>query len=202
MTPIHAVILAGGQGQRLGGVRKAELRIGGVRLIDRVATALGPVESPLLVATGPEHPAPRGDFVGVADLTVPVGGPLAGVAAAVDWLANRGITEGLLVSVAVDTPFLPADFVARMQQALGAHDAAYASWGSEFYPPNALWRLPALQTLPERVRAGTAPKSLKALLSTGDAVACDWHAAAAPNPFENLNTLGDLVRLGRRAQRV
>ena len=46
MSLPHAVIIAGGEGQRLGGVRKADLRIGGVRQIDRVIEALGAVAAP------------------------------------------------------------------------------------------------------------------------------------------------------------
>ncbi|MDB5537034.1 MAG: hypothetical protein JWQ65_1909 [Devosia sp.] len=200
MTPPHAVIIAGGEGQRLGGVRKAELKIAGRRLIDRVASALGTIAPPLLVATGHGSLALPANTIGVPDLNNALGGPLAGLAAAVDWLEEHGITDGLIVSSAVDTPFLPTDFVAVLTAALESHAAVYAKWGDEFYPPHALWRLSAIATLPARVRAGTAPKSLKALLGEIDALAQDWQALSAFNPFENLNTLGDLVRLGRRAR--
>jgi molybdopterin-guanine dinucleotide biosynthesis protein A len=199
MSLPHAVIIAGGQGQRLGGVRKADLKLGGRRLIDRVAQAIGSVEGPMLVATGPVHPAPAGPYVAVPDLDAELGGPLAGLAAAVDLLARQGIHDGPLVSVAVDTPFLPADFVAVMTESLGEHSGVYARWGEEFYPPNSLWRLSALASLPDRVRAGTAPKSLKALLGEIGAISQDWRASAPLNPFDNLNDLNDLVRLGRRA---
>ncbi|MFN4211385.1 MAG: NTP transferase domain-containing protein, partial [Devosia sp.] len=49
MTLPHAVIIAGGRGERLGGVRKADLRLGGRRLVDRVADELGPLASPLML---------------------------------------------------------------------------------------------------------------------------------------------------------
>ncbi|WP_375452036.1 molybdenum cofactor guanylyltransferase [uncultured Devosia sp.] len=202
MSIPHAVIIAGGQGDRLGGVRKAELRLGGQRLIDRVSTALGPVVSPLLVASGPGHRVPQGDYPGVPDLSATPSGPLAGLAAAVDWLAENGATDGLLVSVAVDTPFLPPDFVAVMIAALGSNAAVYASWGNDFYPPNALWRLECIAALPERIRAGTAPKSLRASLVELGANPHDWQAQSPLNPFDNLNTLGDLIRLGRRAAQL
>ena len=199
MIAPHAVIIAGGEGQRLGGVRKAELRIGGVRLLDRVAVALHDVTRPILVATGHGR-LPAGDYVGVADLTDSFGGPLAGLAAAVDWLAARGQTDGLIASVAVDTPFLPADFIAVMTEALGADAAIASRWGEELYPPNTLWRLAAIATLPARVRDGTAPKSPKALLGELGATSHDWQPATAANPFDNLNTLADLVRLQRLAR--
>ena len=198
MSAPHAVIIAGGEGQRLGGVRKAELRIGGSRLIDRVAGALHDVTRPILVATGHGR-LPAGDHIGVGDLNDSFGGPLAGLAAAVDWLAARGVTDGLIASVAVDTPFLPPDFIAVMTETLGADAAIASRWGEEFYPPNTLWRLAAIATLPARVRDGTAPKSPKALLGELRATSHDWRPASPDNPFDNLNTLADLVRLQRRA---
>ncbi|HTM76744.1 MAG TPA: NTP transferase domain-containing protein, partial [Devosia sp.] len=156
MSLPFAVIIAGGEGQRLGGVRKAELSIGGLRLIDRVAQRLGAVAPPLLVATGHGR-LPCGNHIAIGDLNDRYGGPLAGLAAAVDWLTAQGISDGLLASIAVDTPFLPPDFIAVMARALDNQPAVFAGWGEAFYPPNAVWQLSAIATLPAQVRAGTAP---------------------------------------------
>lgn len=198
MSLPHGVIIAGGKGERLGGVRKAEIRIGGRLLVDRVADALGAVES-LMIAVGPvdDGRGQMAEAVAVIDLPAPVGGPLAGLAAAVAALQARGIAEGLLVSVAVDTPFLPADFVQRLRNGLGDAPCAYAAWGEQFYPPNAVWRLEALDALPAQV-AGQAPRSLKALQHALGARAVAWPAEAS-NPFANVNTVADLVALGKRA---
>lgn len=203
MSAPYAVIIAGGQGQRLGGVRKGELRIGGIRLIDRVRLALGAVAEPLLVATGPGGDSSAdGGWLAVADLDGPVGGPLAGLAAAVDALRRIGVDKGVLVSVAVDTPFLPQGFAQIMESALGEAAAAYAAWGDAFYPPNAVWRIEALAALPGQVRDGTAPNSLKALHKQLDALKYDWRAGFEQDPFANLNTLADLVALQRRARNL
>lgn len=197
----HGVIIAGGKGQRLGGARKAELRIGGQRLVDRVTDALGEMEAPLMVATGPGDVRVRlpTGAVAVADIEASLGGPLAGLAAAVEALRLRGIGAGLIVSVAVDTPFLPADFAVVMRDGLGNAPAAYATWGDQFYPPNAIWRLEALAALPEQVRRGEAASSLKALQAMLGAAPVDWCHRADGDPFANLNTLDDLLALGRTA---
>jgi len=195
-----AVILAGGAGERLGGIRKAAIRIGGQRLIDRVATALGDVAQPLIVSTGPTASASSvPDQINVPDLPNAIGGPLAGLIAAVDWLEGQGVRTGPLVSVAVDTPFLPESFTQIMCDALNDSSATYAVWGDSFYPTNAAWRLEALQNLPKRALEGLGPKSLKALLAELDGAPVDWTAGQTQNPFANLNTLSDLVLLGRRA---
>jgi len=197
MSLPHAVILAGGAGERLGGVRKANLRIGGVRLLDRIITAIGPVETPLLVSTGPTAlplALPTG-AVAVADLGESHAGPLAGLVAALAHLQSRSINHGLLISVAVDTPFLPPDFLTRMIAGMGDAPAAYAAWGDAFYPTNALWRLDALPT----ALSGTH-HSLKALQHLLGARRIDWSDSAPLDPFANLNTLIDLMELQRRAQ--
>ena len=202
MSPVHAVIIAGGEGQRLGGVRKADLRIGGVRQIDRVIGTLGALARPILVSTGPERrrielPA---DCAALPDLDAPHGGPLAGLAAAIDRLAREGITHGLLVSIAVDTPFLPANFVQRLEAALGEAPAAFAAWGDDFYPPNAIWRIESLQHLPLGIVGDAGPASLKALQREMGAVRVDWAEDAEANPFLNINTVADLVALQRIAK--
>ena len=202
MSLPHAVIIAGGRGERLGGVRKADLRIGGRRLVDGVTEALGSVAAPLLISTGPRQDwhGLLDDAVAVSDLDAATGGPLAGLAAAIAALRERGIVTGLLVSVAVDTPFLPRDFVTRMRDALGDGPAAYAAWDDQFYPPNAIWRIEAVADLPEQVRDGSVARSLKALQQGLGARPVDWTGHGAGNPFANVNTVADLIALGRMAR--
>ena len=202
MTPSpHAVIIAGGGGTRLGGVHKSALRIGGVPVLERVLAGLTGVKRPILIATGPaeQRPAIPEGCAAVPDIPDSVGGPLAGLVAAAKALGDKGITSGLLVSVAADTPFLPEDFVARISLALGPAPAAYAAWGEDFYPPNAIWRLEALQDLlPGSGKAGK-PGSLKALHASLGSVRVEWSDWADANPFANLNALKDLIALQKRA---
>lgn len=202
MSRVHAIIIAGGQGQRLGGVRKGSLRIGGRRLMERVSSALGPVAAPLLVSIGQQSEIPDlpEGAEAVVDLLAPCAGPLAGLAAAVAALRQRGIADGLLVSVAVDTPFLPTDFVKRMVAPLARAPATYASWMDDFYPPNAAWRMEAIADLPERVAAPAPPASLRALQKMLGAEAVDWSGGHATNPFRNVNTIEDVIALGRLAR--
>jgi molybdopterin-guanine dinucleotide biosynthesis protein A len=199
VTLPYAVIIAGGKGARLGGVRKGELRIGGKRLVDRVVDSLGQIAGPLMIATGPQggQAAIPDGAEAVADLAAPIGGPLAGLAAAVAALQRRGINEGLVVSVAVDTPFLPADYVFQLREALGDSASAYACWQDQFYPPNAIWQIGALANLPHLVQTEAAPRSLKALHQALGGRAIGWNGR---NPFANLNTIADLLALERRAK--
>jgi molybdenum cofactor guanylyltransferase len=189
---IHALVLAGGEGSRLGGVRKTDLRLRGQTLLDRVA---GRLRVPVLISTGFSID-PR--FSALPDPDLPIAGPLAGLVAAVTHLRTDPSVE-IIVTVAVDTPFLPADYVDRLVAPL-AHgaDVAVALWRGNPYPTNAAWRLSAIAHLPERAAAATAPRGPKHLLEELGATPVDWGDTHAQDPFANLNTLGDLVALTRR----
>lgn len=196
---VHRLILAGGSGQRLGGVGKAQLRIGNATLIDRVIERLGPADTPLLLSVGPRPAQPAERWIELADSSLPLGGPIAGVIAAALHLRDHPDPDDLMVSVAIDTPFLPRDYVSALVSALGPDKpAAFACWQGNAYPTNAIWRLSALSSLlgdPTLI-----PDSPRRLLADLGAVPVDWARSETEDPFANLNTLADLVRLGRRAQ--
>ena len=200
---IAGVILAGGRGERLGGADKALLSVGGRRLIDRVAEVLG-ICSPLLVAYGPPRTAPDYGIDGltpVGDLVAEYGGPLAGVAAAAALLEATGSHAEFLVVAAVDAPFLPTDFVARLLDGIGPAPCALAAYAGQPYPTNSIWRLEALRGLPAGVRDGTAPHSLKRLAGMLGGTTIEWPASAGGDPFANANTPEELAELRRRADR-
>lgn len=193
-TRIAAVILAGGRAERLGGVNKAEIVFGGERLIDRAQRAVNGCD-PVLVAVGPtdyEPPAGRP----IPDLPGEYAGPLAGIAAAIDALP--GASAEWLLSLAVDTPFFPLDFVARAMAITHDADCVMSCFELQDYPTNALWRLSAIRRLPDDVRAGTAPHSLKRLAATLRTTRLDYAELASNDPFLNANTPQDLKNLALR----
>jgi molybdopterin-guanine dinucleotide biosynthesis protein A len=198
---VVGLILAGGRGERLGGVIKSELQVGGVRLLERAAAQLSacPV---LLAAHGrldPDLLRLPPAMIGVPDLETDYAGPLAGLAGAISYLNTLADPPELLISVAVDTPFLPADYVARLVGELGEAPAAIAAYGGQPYPTNSIWRVARFRDLPERVRAGTAPRSLKSLSAEAGGIAITWPPDAAGDPFANVNTPEDLALFEQRA---
>lgn len=190
----YALILAGGRGSRLGDVRKARLRIGGRTLFERVTEHLPPEN--LLVSTGPGAAEDFGAGIPIRDSGPSFAGPMAGLVAATEYLRPLAGEDDLLLTTAVDTPFLPADYRAHMLRVLeNGAEAAYAAWGEAFYPTNAIYRLPALMAF----LAQQTPDSPKRLLHGLGAIAIDWRGLCAENPFANLNGLADLIALGHRA---
>lgn len=110
-----AVILAGGQANRMGGGDKGRLILGDQSLIQRVIDRISPqVSSVVLNANGDLS---RFDDLGlpvVADSVADFPGPLAGVLAGMDWAAGHG--HEWLISVAADTPSFPLDLVEKLAQ--------------------------------------------------------------------------------------
>ncbi len=108
-----AVILAGGQANRMGGGDKGRLVLGDQSLIQRVIERITPQVDALVLNA-------NGDLSRFDDLRLPVvadsigdfPGPLAGVLAGMDWAAEQGYEW--LISVAADTPFFPLDLAERL----------------------------------------------------------------------------------------
>jgi molybdopterin-guanine dinucleotide biosynthesis protein A len=119
-APVTGVILAGGLASRYGGAPKGLERVGGERIVDRVAAALASTTDSLLLVAN--DPAADGWLPGVrrvADVR-PGLGTLGGIHAA---LAHAG---GPAIVVAWDMPFVPAALLAELR-ALGESAGADAA---------------------------------------------------------------------------
>ncbi|WMT88648.1 NTP transferase domain-containing protein [Pelagibacterium sp. 26DY04] len=195
---IIGLILAGGGGQRLGGVRKDDVRLGNVRLFDHVRRRLAPQCAALLLSVEAGRNAEDGDVVVLPDSPDGLAGPAAGLLAGAKWCAERA-PGALLVSVSVDTPFFPADFVSRALELLAAEcGCLVGAYDGRDYPTNALWRpdhlLAHLVTIPPAPRG---PR-LRDIQSALGARHLDYADGVAANPFAGINQLSDLLALDLR----
>ena len=139
---ITGVVLAGGLARRMGGGDKALLELGGRPILAHVIERLGPQVGPMVINA-------NGDPSRFADYALPVAadpvdgfaGPLAGVLAGLDWARANVPDATWIVTVASDTPFFPADLVARLAAAAEAEDAemACAASGGRHHPVFGLW---------------------------------------------------------------
>lgn len=110
---VAAVVLAGGQGSRMGGVDKGLVEYRGRPLIEWMLDAVRPQVDQVLISANRNLDvyATYGHRV-VSDSLPGFQGPLAGVLAALQAADARW-----LVVVPCDTPHLPADLVARLLEA-------------------------------------------------------------------------------------
>lgn len=183
---IFGVILAGGQGRRMGGADKAMLRLGGRPLVAHVAERLEPqVERLALSANGdPARFAAYGLPVLADAASV---GPLSGILSALDWAAPLEATH--VVSAPVDAPFLPPDLVPRLLLAGEATGLALARSGGRDHPTFGLWPVGLRGALRDFLDTG-AKASVRVFADAQGATRADFPDDGA---FRNLNTPEDLA---------
>jgi molybdopterin-guanine dinucleotide biosynthesis protein A len=182
---IAALILAGGQGSRLGYVDKAFLSLDDRPLVARLLERLAPqVDAIAISANGdPSRFAPWPHPV-LADAPAHAGkGPLAGVAAGLAWAAHIGAAT--LLTVPVDTPFAPRNLVPALSPA-----AAVACYGGRQHHLVAHWPVTVRPALEDFLRRPGAHRVRDALALCA---ARPVTFAGPIDPFLNINTPDDLA---------
>jgi molybdopterin-guanine dinucleotide biosynthesis protein A len=181
---IAGLILAGGQGTRLGGVDKAFVALNGRPLIAHVLPRLAAQTDILAISA-------NGDPARFADYAVPVlpdarehagKGPLAGIAAGLAWAAAAG-AEAVL-SMPVDTPFFPPNF-----SALLTPPPAVAVYEGRQHHLAALW---PVTFLPRLLRFLAEPGSYRVRDALGLCEARQVVCHGPADPFLNINTDAEL----------
>jgi molybdopterin-guanine dinucleotide biosynthesis protein A len=194
--PTVAVILAGGQGRRFGGVDKSFVSLGGKPLIAHVIERIAAQVSHVLVNTsGDINRFAAFGLTVVADQprSTPATGPLAGLTSAFAALRQVGDVTSAVVSVPVDTPFLPPDLVARLAAALanGAAAVAYAATAARDHPIIALWP-PDVREPVCTVFAREPDISLHGMMERMQGARVVFGDSSPMDPFFNVNTNDDL----------
>ncbi len=183
---ITGLILAGGQGRRMGTVDKGLQPFRGYPMVMHVILRLGPQVGPLLINANQNLPAY--ESLGHAVLPDEIqgyAGPLAGLHAGL-----KRCETAYLLSAPCDSPFLPADLAQRLAAGLLAQDAELAvAWtGTQAHPVFCL------------MRAGLAPH-LEAFLQQGGRKVDAWTNSLRvanvffddeADAFRNINTVEEL----------
>jgi molybdopterin-guanine dinucleotide biosynthesis protein A len=186
MTGVSGIVLAGGQGRRMGGVDKGLQLLRGKAMIEWVLERLAPQVAEIVLNANQNL-----DIYGkyghrvVPDEITGFAGPLAGLHAGLKAAANP-----LVVTVPCDSPFLPSDLVSRLQKFMGENHLAVAKTGEQAHPVFALMK--------REVR-----ESLEAFLAAGGRKIDAWYAALKvvevsfddeAQAFRNINTIEELGR--------
>ncbi len=149
---ISAVILAGGQGRRMGGVDKGLVELQGRPMVEWVLERLRPQVDEIAINANQNQERYRAFGVPVfADAIGGFAGPLAGLHAGLGQ-ANHP----LVVTAPCDSPFLPTDLVARLADALARQgaDLAVAHTFDQAHPVFCLCRREVLPHLEAFLSAG------------------------------------------------
>ncbi len=187
MTGVTGIVLAGGQGRRMGGVDKGLQPLRGRPMIAWVLERLAPQVGEIVINANQNLEAyARFGHCVAPDEVGGFAGPLAGLHAGM-----KLASQPLVVTVPCDSPFLPLDLVARLREGLQSNDAelAVARTGTQPHPVFALMKTGLLA-------------NLEAFLAAGGRKIDTWYAplkvAEVPfddeaEAFSNINTRNELA---------
>ena len=186
MSAVSGIVLAGGQGRRMGGIDKGLKVLRGKPMVEWVLARLAPQVDEIVINANQNlaRYASYGHRV-VADEISGFAGPLAGLHAGL-----KAAAHGLVVTVPCDSPFLPQDLVSRLAQSLGERQLAVAKTGDQPHPVFALVRKSVLADL-EVFLAGGGRK-IDAWYAALEVVEVSFDDEA--DAFRNINTLEELGR--------
>ena len=189
------VILAGGRGKRFGGVDKSFLVLAGRPLIAHVVRRIDGQVSRLVVNTNSIDVRYRNFGAALcpdAPISKPATGPLLGLASAFAEIEASARASSYVLSVPVDTPFLPFDLVERLSGALGDTGArvAFAASGGRDHPTVAIWDWEARDEM-RRVFDEQPEISLRGVMARLGAVRVAYPDVPI-DPFFNVNTVAGL----------
>jgi molybdopterin-guanine dinucleotide biosynthesis protein A len=178
------LVLAGGQGRRMGGVDKGLQPLRGKPMAQWAIERLAPQVDELLINCNQNLEAyARFGRRLVPDEIGGFAGPLAGLHAGLKAAAHP-----LVVTVPCDSPYLPLDLVSRLCVAIPDKDLAVAKTGDQPHPVFSLVRKDVLQ-------------SLEAFLAGGGRKIDAWYASLRTievsfddeaDAFRNINTREEL----------
>jgi molybdenum cofactor guanylyltransferase len=191
ITTVTGVVLAGGQGRRMGGIDKGLVELDGRSMIARVLERFAPQVDEVLINANQNLDRYRAfGFDVVPDAVGGYAGPLAGLHAAM-----MRATRPLVCTVPCDSPFLPPDLVARLSAALATAGAQLAV-ARTFDQPHPVFCLVRRDVLPH----------LDAFLAAGGRKIDAWYATLAvvevafddeAEAFRNINTADELAAAAR-----
>ena len=170
----------------MGGVDKGLQPLRGKTMVEWVLARLAPQVDDIVINANQNLERYRafGREV-VSDQITGFAGPLAGLHAGL-----KAVKHPLAVTVPCDSPFLPADLVARLQNSIKDNDLAVARTGEQPHPVFALVRKPVLANLENFLESGG--RKIDAWYASLKVVEVGFDDEA--DAFRNINTLEELNR--------
>ena len=183
---ITAVILAGGRGERMGGMDKGMLILHEKPLVQHVIDAIEPHVHEILINANRHIDYYRGlGYPVVEDIFPGFAGPLAGIASSM-----RHVRTAWMLVAPCDVPGIPVDFVERLIEASGRSGSGIAVAHDGKYLQSAHLLLPVsyIAELDSCIVSGR--RSIKEWLHAHEIGLADF--SDHPAAFTNINTPDDL----------
>ena len=196
------VVLAGGEGRRMGeGVAKPLRLLGGRPMVAHVVERLRPQVMDLVIVANDPDPAYRAlgaaviaDPPDLQEAAVREGrrlGPLAGILAGMEWSVVHHPHAGWILSVPADVPFLPLDLTVRLcgEMHVPEPDVLMVSHGGRAQPALAVWSVKLAAAL-RRAVLEEGMRKVGEFAHRHHVAELAWPGGGAP--FLNVNTPDDL----------
>jgi molybdopterin-guanine dinucleotide biosynthesis protein A len=184
MNGVSGILLAGGQGRRMGGVDKGLQLLRGKPMAQWALERLAPqVDEVLINCNQNLESYARFGYRLVPDEITGFAGPLAGLHAGL-----KAASHPLVVTVPCDSPFVALDLVKRLADAIQGRDLAVAKTGEQPHPVFSLVRKDVLKNL-EQFLAGGGRK-IDAWYASLRTIEVNFDDEA--DAFRNINTLEEL----------
>lgn len=198
------LILAGGKSSRMGTV-KAFLTIGGDTLLGHIARRLSPQVCAITLNAPEDFSNPLGLPL-LPDRLGGQAGPLAGVLSGLRDMQDRGTAASRLLTVPSDSPFLPADLVARLRAGTADPDTiVIAASEGRNHPVFGLWPVSIADDL-EAWLADPDNRRITAFLRRHRTVTVEFPTIGTSrgplDPFFNINTPEELEEARRFAEEL
>ena len=189
---ILCVILAGGKGSRLDGKGKYSQLLCRRTLLEHVYTRVAAQTSQIAVNFKNKNQSINKKYLLAFDKFKTDIGPLAGIHAAISYCKEH-IKEpsNFVVTVPVDTPFIPMDLIARLKNKIetSKFNVIIACSGNRHHPTIAIWKTSVIAKLEKCIRNNVR----KIDLFTKELVKgyVSWEINKY-DPFFNINNYNDL----------
>lgn len=191
MQDIAVGFLAGGQARRMGGGDKSMIMINGRSILDWQLAATAQHNIRLINANGDASRFSSFGLPVIADTLDDYPGPLAGILACLDYLAENHHDIKWLMSCATDAPFIPVDLANQLILALthAQADIAQARSSERRHPVFALWPLSIRQELKDALICDGLRK-IDDFTDRYNLAIADF--VGQPDPFMNVNRPEDI----------
>jgi molybdenum cofactor guanylyltransferase len=194
---IAGCILAGGKSSRMGS-DKASVLLGGKTLLQRAVDRLSPQVDILAINTNNRSLVSAYPIVPDSDDVI--SGPLAGVLAVLQWAKMQAPIIEAVVTVSVDTPFVPTNLVKQLRTP-PQRIVNVAMHNGQIHPTCALWPLDIEPVLHEWV-SDPFNRSARRFLSTIQHNTVEFFARETYDTFMNINTPLDLADAEQLLQKL
>lgn len=190
---ITGIVLAGGQGKRMGGQDKGWVPFQGTPMISHVLQRLSPQVDEILISANRELAQYQQlGYPVIEDTISGFVGPLAGLHAGLQRASHPYV-----LTVPCDSPLLPPQLARRLMNGLIERDAdlAFAKTGQQTHPVFCLCRRSLLPGLEQYLQAGG--RKVSDWMATLDTVAVSFTDQSLA--FANINTPEELQWLEQAA---